>query len=382
MNRPFAQQIARRCFSLLAAIGLAIVAAPVWATCSYTANTPGIVNSVVRLGEGHSSSGIALGGQIALGPDLPVGTEIYRAYYMDDGATREFRCTAGNHTRTDRVVGALTPSGLTHPEWGTIYRTSYAGIGVIYTNAANYGPDQGTYPRSFAQNFTGTTTVRYQQYWTVRLFKIGNIAAGTFNGSILPSVEGNIVGGNTLTLWRGNVAGSFNVVTGTCRTPSSVSYELGTHHVSEMTGVGSFTGWVTTLIPLTNCPSFFARMASMRSNQDGSLAYMHHQPNYLKVRINPTTTVIDAGNGIMAIQNTPGSAQGLGIQIGGSLADFSDFDGGPLAFNKDYNTRNQFPYGYAGGDSSLRLWARYIQVGSTVRAGTANGQMIVSITYN
>ncbi|MEG0186515.1 MAG: hypothetical protein RR704_24010, partial [Stenotrophomonas sp.] len=71
-----------------------------------------------------------LNGSITVGPDVAVGTEIFRATYYA-GPTNQIICGPG---RVDRIrqytVLPYRASSYVHPSYGTVYETNVPGVGV------------------------------------------------------------------------------------------------------------------------------------------------------------------------------------------------------------------------------------------------------------
>ena len=98
--------------------------------------------------------------------------------------------------------------------------------------------------------------------------------------------------------------------------------------------------------------------------------------NSIGVRLTPATSVIDATNGIMAIDSTvSGAASGVGIQLGWGLSSQT-----PTLFNFSTEQTMTLP---KDGSTTLRvpLSARYIQTATTVSPGKANGKVTFTINY-
>ncbi|MGO4555945.1 hypothetical protein AB4Y84_17295, partial [Stenotrophomonas sp. 2YAF22] len=64
-----------------------------------------------------------LNGSITVGPDVPVGTEIFRATYYA-GPTNQIRCSPGRIDRIRQYTSLpYRASSYVHPNYGTVYET-------------------------------------------------------------------------------------------------------------------------------------------------------------------------------------------------------------------------------------------------------------------
>ena len=95
--------------------------------------------------------------------------------------------------------------------------------------------------------------------------------------------------------------------------------------------------------------------------------------NSWSLKITSGNGVIDSERGIIAISNTEESAGGLGIQLAHSPDDTAY-----LSLTSNYT--GAIP---ADGSSSVTipLFARYIQTGDAIKAGTANGFVSYLLEY-
>lgn len=98
--------------------------------------------------------------------------------------------------------------------------------------------------------------------------------------------------------------------------------------------------------------------------------------NSIGVRLTPTTDVLDAVNGIMAIDSTiAGAATGVGIQLG-----WGDSSQTPTLFNLATEQSMTLP---KDGSPSIRipLAVRYIQTAVNPTPGRANGKVVFTVNY-
>ena len=100
--------------------GLLMAGAPAWAqNC--------------RLADGNSPLvNIAnLNGSVTVGPDVPVGTEIFRATY-NAGPANQVICSPGRIDRIRQYTALpYRASSYVHPNYGTVYETNVPGVGVV-----------------------------------------------------------------------------------------------------------------------------------------------------------------------------------------------------------------------------------------------------------
>ncbi|AWH33327.1 fimbrial protein [Stenotrophomonas sp. SAU14A_NAIMI4_8] len=347
---------------LLAVLALA------WASSSASAQN-------CRMADGNSALvNIAnLNGSITVGPDVSVGTEIFRATYYA-GPSNLVNCTAGRLDRIRQYTSLpYRASGYVHPRYGTVYETNVPGVGVaVWFNGSGFpivteGDTQVQPPTVF-------------QYWPmqsydVSLIKIGPISAGTVTGANLPQFEYRMTGVNrNVLLWSGRVQGNLSIVSRTCST-SDVPIDLGTHQMSEIPTVGSGTGWVNVPVVLRNCPAFFGRYRGHLTT--GTVQTANGRvDNSIRFRVDPVTAVADRTQSVMALQDDGVNltATGIGIQIGTQTQDSVGFnamrDSG-LALTEVNNAQY-----------TLMLRARYYRLNAAASSGQANGAATITLEYN
>jgi len=315
---------------------------------------------------------VNLAGSITVGPDVPVGAEIYRATY-NPGPTNEFACTDGPADRirqyTSRPYGA---SGYVHPQYGTVYNTNVPGVGVAVR--AN---GQG-FPFTTVQEVVTTPGIIWVifplQSYDISLIKTGPISAGTVTAASLPQFEYRMTGANSgVQIWLGRAQGSLNIVSRTC-TASDVSINLGDHRVEEIATVGTATRWEDVAVTLRNCPAFFGRYR--RNLTTGTVQTIDGRVNNtIRYRVDPVTAVADRTRSVMTLQsdgvNT--TATGIGIQIGTATEDAVGFgamrDSG-LALTEVNNA-----------SYTLMLRARYMRYAASASSGQANGAATITLEY-
>ena len=329
-------------------------------------------NCAYRPGEGPLVNVANLNGSITVGPDVPVGTEIYNTTYYA-GPTNSVACTKGDMSRSYRYVTLPFPkSAYVSPRFGdNVYDTNVPGIGVVVWY--NGRP----FPSSITDAFNGDNVNVFSpaQAYDVSLIKTGPVAAGTLTGASLPTFEYRMDGVNSgVVLWSGRVQGSLNIVSRTCTT-QDVTVDLGIHQLSEIPAVGSTTPWVDVPVVLSNCPAFFGKWR--RWPTTGTVqTETGRTSNQIRYRVDPVTRVTDAGQSVMALQddgvNT--TATGLGIQIGTANEDsvrFGTLRDSGLTLSETNNA-----------SYTIALRARYMRQAALAGAGQANGAVTITLEYN
>nr|WP_315292799.1 fimbrial protein [Serratia proteamaculans] len=338
---------------------------------------------------------------ISASADMPDGTVIYRGSWFDAAGGFHLNCRTPsppemfNYAYNLGIVTAPMPlsnwSGS--PYGGKVYQTGIPGIGVAITNGNNAATldipfTDGNLTKNMlsAQVYMGTMmNTRY-----INLIKIGPISPGNYplsavnlptaklyydNVNGAPAVIGFPIVTNIL-----QFQGTLNISTQTCSTPDVV-VPLGTFDISKtFNGVGSTTPWVKTNLALQNCPTFYGyysnnNIAALFDYSKGGASNIPASTsNNVGIRLTPNTSIVNATNGVMAIDtSSSNAASGVGIQIGWG-------DVTPIPF--DLNNEQQMLLPKDGTKNiSIPLSARYIQTSSTVTAGQANGKLTFTINY-
>lgn len=343
----------------LVAAGLLLTSASAWAqNCRHADGSTPLVNIA------------NLNGSITVGPDVPVGTEIYiTSYYA--GPSNELQCTTGNADRIRRYVTLPFPkSSYVSGRFGdNVYDTNVPGIGVVvWFNGS-------AFPSTQRQDVVQPTLQIYPLHtYDVSLIKTGPVGAGTLTGASLPTFEYRMTGANSnVLIYSGHVQGSLNIVARTCTT-SDVAVDLGSHQMSEIPTVGSSTAWVEVPVQLRNCPAFFGQHRNWRTTGTAQ-AQLSATPNQIRYRVDPVTRVTDAGQSVMALQDDGmnATAQGIGIQMGTATDDSVRY-GVARDSGLTLTETNNASY-------TIRLRARYIRQAATVAAGQANGAATITLEY-
>lgn len=248
-------------------------------------------------------------------------------------------------------------SGFTFP----VYATNYPGIGIAVgwqdmegSNIFNNGPLATATP---GYGYNGNTTPRGMIY--AAFVKTGPISGGTLAGQSVGQLTPGTISYTTTppnnATWfysqsDTTVFPTLNVVNASCTTPD-VSIPLGTFPTTGFTAIGRTTTTANFSISLNNCP------AGMNS---------------IKYRIDPTTTVLNSSQSVVALDSTS-SATGVGVQLLNS-AGSAAFPLSSLQTFSGYSSSTS-------GSYTIPLAARYYQTSATVTPGPANTSMTVTMQY-
>lgn len=346
---------------------------PAWAgsgTCTLTSpGSPMVAN-------------VRMSGSITAGRDAPIGTELARVTFWDNTPIN-FSCTAGtfNVVQSYATVPAYGQASISGPfGGGVVYNTHIPGIGVYaWINSAAVPITGGPLVFATPGNQTlmggpsGSNSMSAFTSFDISFIKTAaTVGTGTLTAADLPTLRFALVG-STSTVYETQVtSGSINVIARTCTTPP-VDVDLDTHYTTELKGVDSTTAWVNVPIVLKDCPAFYGS-ANSRYNQAKSPPIYENvttATNAIFYNVTPTTSVVLANQGVMALQS--GGAAGIGIQMG-------DGKGNPLSYSKVY------PSGLTlttvdGASYTINLQARYYQTSATPTPGQANGAATVTLIY-
>lgn len=329
------------------------------------------------------------GGSIFIGPDIPVGTIIFR------GESNAIASGPGNVSITcdgaftlplnvalDSTPMPLVSSGLYS---GYVYETGLAGVGVIITSSGALSTGLIPHTEYTFNNTAAGNASMGQIAYKIFLIKTGTISPGQVNAANFPTASYSIpatsgYSGLPLKLSSARFSGVLNIVTSTCNV-QDVDVDLGSHEISkDFNGVNSTTTWVDSSIILTNCPLFQGFYGSSNRTQSitgsGILPAGIANNNTLSVSITPSSTIINATNGIMSVlSGSSNSALGVGIQLG-----WGDSTGSPTPINFGVARSITLP---TDGRSTITipLSARYIQTDSVITPGRADGKATFIINY-
>jgi type 1 fimbria pilin len=372
---------------------------------------PGLAAVNLTLGAGLTPQNVNVpinAPTISAGADIPVGSVIYQASLIMTDSFIEGKWPAADvgktnyYTMTTVLINAPYPLAdlASGPFAGGVYQTGIPGIGVaiIYTNgrlittAKRYVENQNVLGSELGirYNMSGEASARY-----VVLIKTGPITPGSYNISAanFPTVQSAMdftqtnnanaaaVTGLPIKYWTFGFQGSLTVTSQTCTTPD-VNVPMGSYEIHEyFTALNSVTPWVDASIDLKNCPTFHGfynqtNAPLLMNYNTGATTTTTSINNSIGLRLTPTSSVIDAANGVMDIDTSAsGAASGVGIQIG-----WGSSSAMPTPFDFAAEKLVTLP---KDGSQTLRipLAARYIQTAERPKPGKANGKVTFTINY-
>lgn len=351
-------------------LGLSSVAGTAMADCNFFEGTSTMIRTMPLLG-----------GNITVGRDVPLGTEVYRQTFSPSTAVK-IACSPGLYnieTRRGLPVLPLPLSSWSGTPWsGHVYQSGVPGIGVAIWYAGTALPFSGNSTNCGGGTATCNITIQGTMAFDVSFIKIGDVSPGTVQGSQLPTVDQKWVSSNTLDVSRVNFSGSINVVSRTCETPD-VTVPMGTHLTNEFSGLNSFTPWKDFSIALNNCPAFYGthRGGGPRWGSDGTVTGRTPNANVLMLRLDATRPAINPALGILSLNpSAPGDtveATGVGVQVANN-------SGTPWSLTSMLSS-GITPQALEGGSYTIALKARYIQTGGSVTAGPANASAVFTLNY-
>lgn len=326
---------------------------------------------------------MTIAANITVGPDIPVGTVVYKAQYVANGYSF-IKCDAATYSVENWVDYLNIPgadTGLNFPGVGKVYATNLPGLGVAVTGTGN----NQTLPRREA-TWTSDSGVGFGHAYYLQIVKTGDVSPGVLNGSSFPSVKSYAKAqagytGLPFDIIHLRFAGTINVISKTCKTPD-IDVNLGKYEVTKyFKGKGSTTPWIDSSITLSDCPAFkgyYGRNnSSITIRGSGTTPSGTPDANSLSVSLKPVQQIIDAASGIMAVSSANGgnTALGVGIQIG-----WGSVSGAPTLFNFNEN-KNYAPPNDGRSSFQIPLAARYIQTDAAVSPGRADGKAVFVINY-
>lgn len=349
------------------------------------------------LGAARTDTATMTPANISAGPDLPLGTVIYRSTWMDSSAANQLVCNTDLPTSdTGKVLQSVTLSATPNPlsSWsgspfgGNVYTTNIPGVGVavwysnnplsltksVLINSLNI-----TVPSSASPTQAGIAGL-----WDFSLIKIGDMAPGVYNfdsASSMPTVRiyfdsnTNVATTNfPITTRTIKFGGTLKISAQTCTTPD-VNVALGSYDKSKVSTNGS-TPWIDASIKLTNCPTFQGYYPTTNPTMiRGTIqSTTVSTSNQFGIRLSPNTSILDSANGIMSVASGATAATGVGIQVAyGTTSSSVPFD---------FSQEKLVDSPKTGVKSiTLPLVARYIKTGQTVTPGRADGKITFTISY-
>ncbi|MDI6461581.1 fimbrial protein [Cronobacter malonaticus] len=333
---------------------------------------------------------LPINGTISVGSDASDGRTLYRLHYMPSAPVK-IDCLSTDSVPYDVSYDyhwTSTPHGLSPwngpPFPGKVWDTNLPGVGVaVWAQGDKSVAIPGTYYIDTVhpqpnQNVNHTVNSEFWLY----LIKTGPVQPGYVNGQDLPSMAIDFIAsgasGSPLNALKINFTGSVNIAALSCTTPD-VNVKLGTWSAeNDFSGVGSGTEWRDASITLTNCPRAWGIRTNINANDSGITSMGNASPNPVWITMKPSTTVIDANNGIFSVTPGSDSASGVGIQI--AKGNVSDASHEPMVLN----TYNNNYWNLSTDDVNthrIPFVARYVQTEDRMRPGKANGAITFTVLY-
>lgn len=307
-------------------------------------------NAQCSLGSaGAQAFNITLPATATIPRDAPVGTVLAQGsanFTFNSAAPSGVHCTSAATAVYANLIGGASTNG--------VMPTSLSGVGfTVQTNGTAINSGTVSLPATFFTTGCGNTTVCYGYLGgpiTVALVKTGPITGTQVfpAGQVLSLTVGGIVAATV------SVANPVQVMGQTCTvTTPSVSVSLGTVASKTFTSVGSSSTPTSFQIGL-NCTG---------------------------VTTNVGITFTDAtnpGNATSTLSLTDdSSATGVGIQI--------LYSGSPVQYGADSSVAGNAGQVMLGSindtSQNLNFSGRYVQTGSAVTAGTADGIATFTMSY-
>jgi major type 1 subunit fimbrin (pilin) len=375
-------------------IGQACLAADNWICSPYSGNP--------------SSRSFDINATTYVGNEMPVGSIIYRfEIFTDPVGVICSSSMGGNYTYQGFLTIANEPSGPSFTFNGTsfgsgqVYPTNVSGVGVVITSIGSETTISSTTPYLARTNsYISGGGMSGGVSFGISLIKTGPITSGSqVKASSFPTVTFMIpaqagYSGFPVTLNTINFSGSVNFTTSTCTTPD-VNVDMGTHDVADtFHGIGTTTPWVDSSIILQDCPTFsgyynesmYQEGYAFQSSAPGvtTVTGNDRTANIMTVSLTPTTSIIDAANGVIAVNNTGSSGQaatGVGLQLGYTPNNYAASATSPTTIWTSGAMWNISPPSSGLGNFKIPLAARYYQTSNTVTAGPANAKVTFNIDY-
>ncbi len=338
-----------------------------------------------------------ISGSIHIGTDSPVGSIIYQTN-IETPKNNTYQCWYTGtgqqaffvESQTISLVGGgalVTGAGIP----SKVYSTNIPGVGVrfyIWNNINSAIDKAGIIAWQDTRTVSKTTGLNAYAYVsiTMTLVKTGDISPGLIDANSFPTLKMDVAFPNDssvvsapgfpFTYGLYHFSSGVSITSSTCQS-HDFDVPLGKYEVKKFTVKGSVTDWIDSSIRLTNCPAFkgyYDSNSSITTNITGQQFPTSATRNKIRLRLAPNNTIIDSSNGIFAVDNIPGAATGVGIQIakgdsGGSFFYFYT----PETYEQAIST--------TASPFRIPLRARYIQTEDKVTAGLANGSMTFTLEY-
>lgn len=323
---------------LLMVSGL-LLAGQTWAACTYSPRmnlgtltvNPGLVQvaQAAAIGDVVSTTIVNIGG----------------SYPVWIGQCDSSTGNGGFSISLSGTQGALVPGLL------RVYNTNIQGIGY---RIRTLGDNPNIWPTGTGVS-TGTSSSIYVGWRSIQ-FELVKTAAVVGNGPLTPGEYGRIqVQGDPSKPYLIVMLGSARILSPTCSVDAgsqNITVPLGSVYRNAFQGVGS---------------TMAVRNFSIRLNCN---ALPPGQGNTVMMTMDATADPSGLPGVLRLATGGPGQiAGGVGIQVRNAL-------GNPVAFGQAVDVGPSDPAGY-----TIPFTARYIQTGSTVTTGDANGLATVTLTY-
>lgn len=298
--------------------------------------------------------------------------------------------SAGNMTLdcgssgTNMVYYDYVSPGTPSTGYSNVYPTNIDGIGVRYSVNSNNFP-YNVAATSVANLNNGMSSVFQPAKLdvTVSLIKTASTSsAGFITLSTLP--HGTYSAGRSTTdqavYYEFSLSGTLQVTVPTCDiTPASASMtvQMGSYLNTRFSGVGSGTGWKDASITFSNCPQFYGNSSTSVGTYTGGTTFTNTtllSSNFMEITLTPLDGINSYDNSVMNIASSISQATGVGIQLSSSQSETNKI-------NINNKLKHVFGTNDLSGPLTIPLYARYIQTGSTITAGTANGKLEYTISY-
>lgn len=331
---------------------------------------------------------VPLSATVSLGVDSPNGTVLYKGIISQSNAPT-YRCTAGEEWLDEQFLNLLAaPFPLSSwkgsPFSGSVYETNISGVGVaIWSELVPASAATADKPvLVWSGRRISQTNIPVRLSLGYSLIKTGIIQPGVVSGSSLPrfGISLKITPSSPGFPWQAisyNFSGGINIVSNTCQTPD-VNVDMGKWDAKDFGNIGKVTKWVKSDIVLYNCPTFsgYYSTNSVRSYTNGTADPLPARDlNSLSISFKPLSGIVDAANGIIALNAGTESAQGIGIQLGKG-----NYSGVVNTIN--LNEAFSFTPPVDGSSSfNIPLAARYIQTEKELKPGKADAKVVFTINY-
>lgn len=346
---------------------------------------------------------MTINGTIFVGPDMPIGSVVYQGQIDYNNKALNYKCSSYDPEDPDKTVlfmerqelKILSTTGTPVISPGipaNVFRTNNPGLGIVFF--ANRNVDN-TLPLGIPKLSWEGQRILDKNRRSIRYFaspilhysiiKIGPIQPGIFDLTDIARMQLDVnypnknqvdAPGFPIIASYIDVTGSITVTSSSCKT-QDYTVELGSHETATLPAKGSSTKWINSDIILTNCPAFRGYYSGKKGNvytSEVGQTFPERDPNELRVTIKPVNPAIPEYPGTFKVNDVPGAAKGVGIQLafGDVGENFVKFDT-PTAFAQ--------PITEKAGTVSIPLRARYIRVDDRLSAGSANGAATFLIEY-